>query len=89
MFAIATIYPPKGRENERIAVCYVLTRDISRGGICFMHPAPRSPSQRIDLEMSDGRKCTLAICSVRREERGGYFIGCPFADIVDPNHQNG
>src|SRR5438093_32783 len=34
--------PLKGRENERIAVCYVLTRDI----------APLSPSQRSDLELS-------------------------------------
>jgi hypothetical protein len=85
ILAIATIHPPKGREDDRIQVCYVLTRDISRGGICFMHPTPLFQSQRIDLELPDGRKFTLAIRRVSRVEHGRYLIGCRFADIVDPN----
>src|SRR5438128_2599370 len=82
--ATATIHPVPVIGTETLE-CYVLTRDLSRGGICFMHPAPLSPSQRIDFEMSDGRKFTLAIRAIRREEDGRYFIGCRLADIVDPN----
>ncbi len=81
--AIATIYPAKGRESESPQMCYVLTRNVSRGGICFLHPTPLFHSQRIDLELPDGRKFTLAIRWVTRMEHGRYIIGCRFAEIAD------
>src|SRR3954466_6584897 len=79
--AIATIYPPKGRESEPPHMCYVLTRNVSRGGICLLHPTPLFHSQRVDLELPDGRKFTLAIRWVTRMEHGRYVIGCRFAEI--------
>ena len=81
--AIATIYPPKGREQDPVQMCYVLTRNVSRGGICFLHPTPLFHSQRIDLELSDGRKFSLAIRWVTRIDHGRYIIGCRFAEIGD------
>ena len=81
--AIATIYPPKGREQDPVQMCYVLTRNVSRGGICILHPTPLSHSQRIDLELPDGRKFSLAIRWVTRMEHGRYIIGCRFAEIAD------
>jgi hypothetical protein len=83
MLATAMIHPPKGRENEPAYMCFVLTRNVSRGGICFLHPTPLFHSQRIDLELSDGRKFTLAIRWVTRLEHGRYVIGCRFAEIAD------
>jgi hypothetical protein len=81
--AIATIYPPKGREQDPVQMCYVLTRNVSRGGICILHPTPLFQTQRIDLELSDGRKFSLAIRWVERMEHGRYIIGCCFADIAE------
>jgi hypothetical protein len=81
--AIATIHPPNGREHEPVQMCYVLTRNVSRGGICLLHPTPLFQSQRIDLELSDGRKFTLAIRWVTRMEHGRYVIGCRFAEIAE------
>jgi hypothetical protein len=81
--AIATIHPPAGREHEPAQMCYVLTRNVSRGGICILHPTPLFLSQRIDLELPDGRKFTLAIRWVTRLEHGRYVIGCRFAEIPD------
>jgi len=81
--AIATIHPPAGREHEPAQMCYVLTRNVSRGGICILHPTPLFLSQRIDLELPDGRKFTLAIRWVIRMEHGRYVIGCRFAEIAD------
>jgi PilZ domain len=83
MLAIATIHPPQGRENERPYMCFVLTRNVSRGGICILHPTPLFHSQRIDLELSDGRKFMLAIRWVTRMKHGRYVIGCRFAEIAD------
>ena len=42
-------------------VCEVLTRDLSRGGLCFLYSKPLFQSQRVDLQLPDGRKLTLAI----------------------------
>ncbi|MBW8884723.1 MAG: PilZ domain-containing protein [Planctomycetia bacterium] len=81
--AIATIYPPNGRENEPPYMCFVLTRNVSRGGLCILHPTPLFHSQRIDLELPDGRKFTLAIRWVTRMEHGRYVIGCRFAEIAE------
>src|SRR5205814_1132564 len=81
--AIATIHPPNGREHEPVQMCYVLTRNVSRGGICILHPTPLFHSQRIELELSDGRKFSLAIRWVTRVEHGRYVIGCRFAEIAD------
>jgi hypothetical protein len=81
--AIATIHPPTGREHEPVQMCFVLTRNVSRGGICILHPTPLFLSQRIDLELPDRRKFTLAIRWVIRMEHGRYVIGCRFAEIAD------
>ena len=56
---------PLGQEDQPVQTCYVLTRDLSRGGVSILHPAPLFQSQRIDLTLSDGRSFTLAIVSRR------------------------
>jgi hypothetical protein len=79
--ATATIYPPAGRVEERPQVCYVLTRDLSRGGISILHPTRLAHHQRIDLELSDGRKLTLGVQWIKRLGRHSYCIGCQFVAI--------
>src|SRR5438309_2057535 len=79
--AVATIHPPVGREEEGAQTCYVLTRDLSRGGVSILHPTPLFQSQRVDLTLADGRTFTLSIRWIRQLERTCYLIGCRFMDV--------
>ena len=79
--ATATIHPPAGRAGERPQVCYVLTRDLSRGGISILHPTRLAQHQQIDLELSDGRKFTLDVQWIKRLDRNSYCIGCRFVAV--------
>ena len=81
MPARATIYPPQGCEDLLPEVCQVLTRDLSSGGICFLFSAPLFQSQRVELQMADGRQFTLAIRRVTRTGDGQFVIGCQFLKI--------
>lgn len=80
--AVATIHPPLGQVDQPVQTCYVLTRDLSRGGVSILHPAPLFQSQRIDLTLSDGRSFTLAIRWIRQLEHTSYLIGCSFVDAT-------
>jgi len=82
--AVATIYPPAGREDEPVQTCYVLTRDLSRGGVSLLHPTPLFQSQRVDLTLSDGRTFKLSIRWIRQLERTSYLMGCRFVDVPSP-----
>jgi PilZ domain len=88
MPARATIYPPKGCEDKPVHVCEVLTRDLSRGGICFLYSKPLFQSQRVDLQLPDGRQFMLAIRRVTALRDGRFIIGCRFAKITDPNKRS-
>lgn len=73
--ATATIYPPVGVEGQP-QVCYVLTRDLSRSGISFLHPAPLFSSQRIDLSFPSGQQLTVEIQRITLLEPGCILFGC-------------
>jgi len=79
--ARATIYPPQGCEELPPEICQVWTRDLSSGGICFLHSTPLFESQHVDLRMPDGRGFTLAIRRVTRTGDGRFVIGCRFVQI--------
>ena len=80
--AQATIYPPQGCDDQPVQVCDVLTRDLSRGGLCFLYSKPLFQSQRVDLQLPDGRKLTLAIRRVTSIADGRFLIGCRFNEIA-------
>src|SRR5438067_11534593 len=80
--AQATIYPPQGCEDQPVQVCEVLTRDLSRGGLCFLYSKPLFQSQRVDLQRPDGLKLTLAIRRVTSIADGRFLIGCRFGEIA-------
>jgi hypothetical protein len=88
MPARATIYPPKGCEDKPVHVCEVLTRDLSRGGICFLYSKPLFQSQLVDLQLPDGRQFLLAIRRVTALRDGRFVIGCRFAKITEPNKRS-
>ena len=75
--------PLKGREKERFAVCYVLTRDISRGGVSFLHPKKLALGQRVDLAFQDGRELIVRVRWIRELARRCFLIGCKFVAISE------
>src|SRR6185295_11860855 len=58
--ATATIHPVPVI-GPSLQECYVLTRDLSRGGISFMHPARLVIGQKVDLTFEDGREFTVTV----------------------------
>jgi hypothetical protein len=79
--ATAVIYPAAGQKNQTPQLCYVLTRDLSRGGVSILHPVPLCKGQRLDLELTDGRKYTLSVQWIKRLDRHCFCMGCCFVSI--------
>jgi len=77
--ATATIHPV--RPTEKLQVCYVMTRDLSRGGLSILHPVPLAKNQQIDVELSDGRRFTLAVQWTKRLDLRCYCMGCRFVAV--------
>lgn len=66
--------------------CFVLTRDLSQGGISFLHPTKLAIGQRIDLAFDDGKELTVRAQWMRQLASRCYLIGCKFA--VLPDHES-
>jgi hypothetical protein len=75
--ATATIHPVPGVGSETLE-CYVLTRDLSRCGVSFLHPKRLSSGQRIDLAFEDGRELIVSVKRMQRLAPRCYLIGCKF-----------
>jgi hypothetical protein len=75
--ATATIHPVPifGKETQE---CYVLTRDLSRGGISFLHPRKLVLGQRVELTFEDGRHVEGTVRWMRQKAKRCFLIGCKF-----------
>jgi hypothetical protein len=80
--ATATIHPVPVLGNETHE-CYVLTRDLSRGGVSFLHPKKLALGQRVDLAFQDGKEFTLRVRWIRELARRCFLIGCKFVAVPD------
>ena len=63
--------------------CYVLTRDLSRGGVSFLHPKRLVLGQRIDLSFEDGREVMVSVRWMKQLAKRCYLIGCKFVAVSD------
>jgi hypothetical protein len=79
--ATAVIHPPAGPRNRLPQLCYVLTRDLSRAGISFLHPVALTMGQRVELELSDCRKFTVVVIWIKQWDRNCFCMGCKFERI--------
>jgi hypothetical protein len=73
--ATATIHPLPvlGTEKQE---CYVLTRDLSRGGISFLHPKKLIPGQQVDLAFEDGKELFAQVQWTKRLAPRCFLLGC-------------
>jgi hypothetical protein len=74
--ATATIYSPKGNACRSPQVCYVLTRDLSRSGISFLHPVSLPMRQAVDLCFPSGQKLLVEIHRIEQLEPDCFLFGC-------------
>ena len=56
----------------------ILLRDISRGGVRFVHGAELFPGERFELRLPNGRIMHLEASWCRRIASGVYVTGCRF-----------
>ena len=76
--AAAKIYPTIGQKTGMPQNCYVLARDISKGGVSVLHPVPLSEGQIIDLQFADGRSCCAEVRWCKQVESQCHMVGCKF-----------
>jgi hypothetical protein len=80
--ATATIQPPPLLGGE-VQECFVLTRDLSRGGLSFLHPKRLALGQRVDLAFDDGCRFTVSVRWIQKLEERKFVIGCGFVKVGD------
>jgi hypothetical protein len=77
------IHPPANDPTQQSQACQMLTRDISRGGMNFLHKAQTFPGQLIDLVLPNGQERRLEVMWCRRLGAGCYTSGCRFVRFDD------
>jgi hypothetical protein len=76
--ATATIHPPPWDSRKQPVKCFVMTRDLSRGGISILHPDRISRGQLIDLCLANGNELKAEVQWIRQEPDGCFLMGCRF-----------
>ena len=59
----------------------LLLRDLSRGGIRFLHGAQLYPGERTEIRLPNGAKKRLEVVWCRRLARGVYMTGARFLTV--------
>ena len=66
----------------------VYTKDVSRGGIAFLHSDPLYPMEQMNLALPDGKSLIVEVVRCRRIQSRCFEIGAVFASElrdVDPD----
>jgi hypothetical protein len=56
----------------------VYTKDVSRGGIGFLHSEPLFPMEQFRLALPDGKSRTIEVVRCRRIQQRCFEIGAVF-----------
>jgi hypothetical protein len=78
------IHPLRGERNPDAPVSFVLTRDLSRGGMSLVHTQQLFPTQRLEIILN-GQAKNLEVVWCRRWTDGRYVVGCRFVAGSKPN----
>lgn len=62
----------------------VLLRDLSRGGLRFLHGGELFPAERCSIVLPNGSRMRLEVIWCRRMGAGVYMSGCRFFSIAAP-----
>jgi hypothetical protein len=72
----ATIYPVSNKELPKH--CFVVTRDLSRGGVGLLHNEQLFPGQRLDITLNGEVPRPAEVQWCKRHSWGLYAVGCRF-----------
>ena len=80
MLPVAAIHPVAtlGSEPQE---CFVLMRNLSSGGVSFLHPKQLALGQRVDLAFEDGRDVQAIVCRADRIAPRCFEIGCRLVGV--------
>lgn len=67
----------------------VLLRDLSRGGLRFLHGRELFPSERCAIKLPNGSNMRLEVMWCRRMGAGIYMSGCRFFSIAARSNAEG
>ncbi|HEV7279593.1 MAG TPA: PilZ domain-containing protein [Pirellulaceae bacterium] len=67
----------------------VLLRDLSRGGLRFLHGAELFPGERCGIKLPNGSAMRLEVMWCRRMGAGIYMSGCRFFSLAAPAKDDG
>jgi hypothetical protein len=76
--AEANIYPLRREKAATTQPCFVLTRDLSRGGMSLIHSEQLFPGQRLEVILNCETPRLMEVVWCRRWTHGRYCVGCRF-----------
>lgn len=79
------IHPLRGERDPEAPPSFVLTRDLSRGGMSLIHTEQLFPTQRVEIILNGKAPRPMEVLWCRRWTHGRYVLGCRF--IVEENVQ--
>ena len=75
MLPVAAIHPVEALGSD-MQECFVLIRNVSSGGVSFLHPKQLALGQRVDLAFEDGKGVQAIVCRADRIAPRCFEIAC-------------
>jgi len=76
--AEAIIHPLRSAKNAQRCQCFLLTRDLSRGGLSLVHSEQLFPGQKLDVILNSEAPRSVEVVWCRRWSNNRYAVGCRF-----------
>jgi len=76
--AEAIIHPLRSSKNATRCPCFLLTRDLSRGGLSIIHTEQLFPGQRLEVILNGEAPRLVEVVWCRRSSHNRYAVGCRF-----------
>jgi hypothetical protein len=81
--AEAIIHPLRSNKNATRCQCFLLTRDLSRGGLSIIHTEQLFPGQKLEVILNAESPRVVEVVWCRRWSHNRYAIGCRFLGSSD------
>jgi hypothetical protein len=78
---------PFSKDQGEAAHCFVLTQDLSRGGVSIIHPVQLFPGQRIEIGLGGNPPKPAVVSWCRRLPKNHFAVGCRFIGEQTPPPQ--
>jgi len=76
--AEAIIHPLRISKNATRCQCFLLTRDLSRGGLSLIHTEQLFPGQKLEVILNSEAPRLVEVVWCRRWSNNRYAVGCRF-----------